>query len=109
MIEAVGLEDEAVDLMDETGMEIGFLIALYENARGGPPGEDLGETYHEEINSPDLPVLSDTEEGILEASSYPGSPLPGKCALSPEMEILRCAHGHGNETLVEAILDHAGQ
>jgi len=109
MTEAVGLAEEAVDFTDETGVDLQFLIALFENARGGPPDEDLAQAYHEEINAPDLPVLSDTEEGILEASSYPGSPLPGKCALSPEMEILRCVHGHGNEILFEEILDHAGQ
>ncbi len=107
MTEAVGLADEAAAFTAETGVDMQFLIVLFEDTRGDAPGEDLAEDYHEQISSPDLPVLSDIDEGILEASAYAGSPLPGKCLLSPQMEILRCSNGHGNETLFEAILQHA--
>jgi hypothetical protein len=107
MIEAVGLAEEAETFTAETGVEMGFLIALFEDARGNTPDDDLAEAYHEEINTPDLPVLSDIDEGILDATSYAGSPLPGKCVLSPEMKILLCSNGHGNETVFDVILDHA--
>lgn len=109
MIEAVGLVEEAETFTAETGVDMQFLIAIFEAGRGQTPNEDLAAAYHEELNSPELPVLGDTEEGILEASSFPGSPLPGKCLLSPEMELVECAYGHGNDVMFEALLDHAGE
>jgi len=53
-------------------------------------------------------VLSDPTEQVFEATEYDGSVLPGKCALSPQMEMLSCTSGHGNESLFDAIREHAG-
>ena len=63
--------------------------------------------YAEALGYPDHPVVADASEQVFQATQYDGSVLPGKCALSPEMEILACTSGHGNESLFEVIRDHA--
>ena len=63
----------------------------------------MGKTYHKAIGAPPFPVLSDADELVLEITPFDGDPLPGKCALSPEMVMLGCTTGHGAEALYELI------
>jgi hypothetical protein len=44
---------------------------------------------------------------MLDAVPYDGARLPGKCVLSPEMELLHCAEGHGTGELLTTIIEHA--
>jgi len=71
-----------------------------------PDGEDA-RLYHETLGSPDYPVLSDQAQTMLNSVPYDGSRLPGKCVLSPEMELLHCAEGHGTGELLTTIVEHA--
>ena len=76
---------------------------------GTPPGAQDAIDYAELLGDPRHPVLADPSEQVLSATSYDGSMLPGKCALTPEMEILECTAGHGNGALLERIREHANQ
>ncbi|MCP4805722.1 MAG: hypothetical protein GY913_35890 [Proteobacteria bacterium] len=71
-----------------------FQIGLFEGLDGDTPGPEVAADYHEMLGSPDLPVLSDTQGLLLKNTPYNGRSLPGKCLLSPEMEILYCMSGH---------------
>ena len=53
-------------------------------------------------------MVADETQQVFEATTYDGSRLPGKCILTPEMEMLVCTSGHGNEELFDAIRTHAG-
>ena len=41
-------------------------------------------------------MLADPKAAVLDATPYKGLALPGKCILTPEMEMLDCRQG-GNE------------
>lgn len=62
--------------------------------------------YAEAIGNPEHAVLADTEAAILDATPWLGNTLPGKCVLSPQMEILDCYSGDEDERAYEAILEH---
>ncbi len=85
-----------------------FLVTLWQGMGVGPPAGELALEYHEGIDEVDLPVLADTEGRLLDATPYNGQGLPGKCALSPEMELLHCVISAENDELFEAIVEHAG-
>jgi hypothetical protein len=53
-----------------------------------------------------MPVLADHTQLLLTATPYDASALPGKCVVSPAMEILHCWTGHGNDQGFEAIVTH---
>ncbi|HJN73463.1 MAG TPA: hypothetical protein QGF58_05970 [Myxococcota bacterium] len=108
MTEAVSLYEDSVDFTDETGIEMGYIVGLFEGMDPGPPPPEMAAEYHERLGSPDLPVLADTEGLLLDVTPYDGRSLPGKCALSPEMEMLECTTGHGLEELRDVIAEHAG-
>ena len=40
--------------------------------------------------------MADTTAEVLNATPYQGNALPGKCILSPDMEMIECRQG-GNE------------
>jgi len=52
-------------------------------------------------------VLADPEKALASVTPWTGNNIPGKCVLSPDMEILHCYTGHSNEEALEAVLDHA--
>ncbi len=89
-------------------MDFSFLVSLYEGMDGGIPAGEDAESYFETIGEPTYPVLADTTGRLLDVTPYDGEALPGKCALSPQMELLECTTGHGNETLFDVIREHAG-
>jgi len=64
--------------------------------------------YAAALDNPSYPVVSDESEQVFAATTYDGLSLPGKCLLTPEMEMLMCTSGHGNEELFDAIRTHAG-
>ena len=55
-----------------------------------------------------FPVLADTKMGIYAgATPWDGNARPGKCVLSPKMEILFCDVGHGADAAAfEVIKQH---
>ena len=81
---------------------------VFQNSVGSPPTAQDAVDYAEALGDPDYPVVADPSEQVFEATEYNGSILPGKCVLGPEMEMIECTAGHGNESLFETIREHAG-
>jgi len=107
MGEAVSLPEHHADFAAKHGdVPFSFLVLVFEESLGESPTAQTAVDYAEAISWPDFPVAADTEGSILETSPWEGEALPGKCVLTPEMEILECYTGHGNETGFEAIVEH---
>ena len=83
-------------------------MVLFEDVFGGPPKAKDAVDYHAALGEPKYAVTADPKVGSLEHTPFSGSPLPGKCALSPDMEILGCTVGHNNDDLLDVIREHAG-
>ena len=110
MIEAVGFEDEGSEFSDETGIAFSFVIALFEDNNGAAPDASVSASYAAAIGDPGFPVLADTERALLTATPHDGTVVPAKCSLTPEMVLLDCLTGHGNEELLAGIeADAAGR
>ena len=82
-------------------------MAIFEGVDGKTPPAALAASYHKAIGSPSFAVLSDVSDLSLGITPYEGTALPGKCALTPQMEILGCATGHGSHDLFQLIEQHA--
>ena len=88
-----------------------FLMVLWENQQGAPPtnadilayAEDIGEAPP----NPGQLLASDLTQQSFDDTPYDGSGIPGKCVLSPEMEIIDCRSGHGNTAVLNVIRGHA--
>ena len=79
---------------------------VYQNSVGTQPSAQDAMDYAANLGNPSFPVLADPSLQVLEHTEYDGTVIPGQCALSPEMEILKCTLGHGHDALYDAILDH---
>jgi hypothetical protein len=92
--------DDVEEFRDETGAAFDLLVVLFEDYTGSLPDSSDAENYHGQIGDPDFPVTSSEDASILDASGYAGAPLPGKMLLSPDMEILGNAVGHGGDAWI---------
>ncbi|MBX3131308.1 MAG: hypothetical protein KF718_31600 [Polyangiaceae bacterium] len=54
-----------------------------------------------------IPVTADVAFRLLEATPWTGAARPGKCILTPTMEILRCHVGEDDDEAFAAIVQHA--
>gem|GEM_PF-5189607 len=72
---------------------------MFQDTVGQPPTDDDAFDYWEDIGEPNLPVTSNNDQQILEAGDYlyPGSSMPGRVLLSPQMEILGKTTGHKSD------------
>lgn len=100
--EARSLDQHTQDFVDETGIEFSWMVLLFADTKGDAPGDDVAGPYAEEIGDPSIPVVADPMQGFLYDTPYDGSELPGKCLLSPDLEIRMCWAGPGND---DAALD----
>jgi hypothetical protein len=78
---------------------------LFEDSAGQTPEGPEAEAYHESIGEPPYPVTADPELAAQAATPFTGRPIPGKCLLSPEMEILGCEDGHGADTWARPLIE----
>jgi hypothetical protein len=107
--ELVDVMVDVQDFRDETGVDLDLLVVLFEDYTGSLPDEGDAETYHGQIDEPDFPVTSSEDASILEATGYPGAPLPGKALVGPDMEILGSAVGHGGDPWIyDTVRDEEG-
>ncbi len=95
--EALELEDRTERIIEATGVDFSYAVILFQSLIGGAPTVQEAADYWYDIGSPDYAVTSNQAVDILEATAYPGTPLPGKCVISPDMEILECRAGHGED------------
>ena len=56
-----------------------------------------------------IPVLADATNQVVEETPWTGAARPGKCALSPTMEMLACYTGDDDTAGFDAIRAHAGR
>ena len=81
-------------------------MTIFQDTLGYVPDGEDALIYWEAIGDERIPVLADHGQRVIPATPYDGSALPGKCVLTPEMEILYCWTGHGNEQGFDAIVEH---
>jgi hypothetical protein len=80
-------------------MPLGYAVILFQNGVGGETEDGDGFDYWEDIGEPNLPVTSNNNQQILDAADYPypGSAMPGRVLLSPQMEIIGKTTGHQSD------------
>ncbi|MFT5584343.1 MAG: hypothetical protein ACI9VR_001928 [Cognaticolwellia sp.] len=64
---------------------------------GDPAKPQDAIDYAGAVDDPSIPVFADPARDILNNTPYDGKELPGKCLLSPSMEIVSCWTGHEND------------
>ena len=105
--EAELLSDWQADYAASSGVPLGYAIVLFQDRNGDIPDGDEAAYYASAIASPvDVPVLSDVHADIVEATPFEGTSLPGRCLLSPQMEILSCKTGKGEDDDLYAVAEH---
>lgn len=82
------------------------MIVLNEDSSGNPPGGDDAGKYASVVKL-NLPVLADGLGQVLQATPWDGAARPGKCALSPGMQMLHCYVGEDDTDAFAAIEAHA--
>lgn len=88
----------AQEISTEYGVSIRYTVVLFEDNMGGIPSANIAEEYAAVIGfEQELPILADTSGSILASTPYNGAPLPGKCLLSPNMQIMACSAGSNAE------------
>lgn len=108
--EARELGERTDGILEATGVDFSYAIVLFQDATGGAPVPANGEGYWSDVGEPAFPVLANEAQDILDVTPYDGTPLPGKCVISPAGEIVACNHGHGEDDwAADAILDHLGR
>ena len=95
--EAAELDELGQAFADETGIGFSYITLLFQGPTGDPAQPEDAPGYAEYVGNPTNPVVADPDRAILDATPYDGSTLPGKCLLSPQMEILDCWTGHYND------------
>jgi hypothetical protein len=109
-VEARELVDRTKSILDAVDVDFSYAIILFQDGAGNAPNPDNGEDYWLDVNEPPFPVLANEAQDILDATPYDGSVLPGKCVVSPAMEIIECDHGHHpDDWAADAILSHMGR
>jgi len=79
---------------------------LFENSAGLPASADTAIDYWTDMGEPPFPVVADGSHQVINDTPWEAEYLPGKCALTPDMEILGCYTGHGNGEPLAAIVEH---
>lgn len=83
-------------------------MALEQDGTGGAPDGETSLLYASQVGITSIPVTSDPAQRLTVATPWTGISRPGKCALAPDMTILRCWDGDDDTPGLEAIRDHAG-
>ena len=90
-------------------MPFQFLLVLYEGASGNPAVPQDSVAYADKIDYPDFPIFADGNHLVADATPLTNEVHPEMCALTPELEIIKCYSGHGGyEDALQDIREHAG-
>ena len=95
--EASELQDRTLAFVEETGIPFSYMIVLYEDIHANAPDGADATAYAEEVSAELIPVLSSLDQTIMTATPWDPMVLPGKCLLSPDLTILDCKTGHGDD------------
>ena len=102
------LTEKADRFLELYGFEVRYVIGIFQDNNAETPAPEVAEEYATRVEMTRFPVLADIEGRLVESTPYDGLQLPGKCALSPEMEILGCATGSAAEEYIfSLIVEHS--
>ncbi|GMU79095.1 MAG: hypothetical protein AMXMBFR46_18880 [Acidimicrobiia bacterium] len=108
--EAVGLEEKAATFRAQSGLTgFSYIVALTEDAQGGPATAADSAAYAKVLGLTGFPVTADVAEQLVPVTPWNGKARPGKCVLTPTMEMLKCYVGEDDTAAFDAILAHAGK
>jgi hypothetical protein len=103
----LSLASRQQQFLAETGLPFSYMIVVNKDGNNQPPTGDTATAYATTVGAT-YPVLADPTDGVAMGSPWNGSTLPGKCALAPDMTILTCWTGGGEDTQgYDAIKAHA--
>ena len=95
--EASGLDEKTEAMRQEGNVPFSYMILLFTGVTGDPAKPQDAIDYAGAVDDPTIPVFADPARDILNNTPYDGKELPGKCLLSPSMEIVSCWTGHDND------------
>jgi hypothetical protein len=103
--ETSNLPAEQARWAEEEGLDIDVVAALYADVQDNVPPADasIGAEYADAVGVTDEFVVGADMSGTVRDHMPWTDELPGKCAVSAEMEILACWQGEDNEPGLEAI------
>ncbi len=84
-----------------------FIVALDEDETGARPTETTALKWAASVKAKGYPVTSDLSGQLVQMTPYDGRALPGKCALAPDMTLLKCWIGADNALGFDAIKAHS--
>lgn len=102
------MPEEQARIQDEEPFPFSIVVALFEDPMGDRPPTDpeLAAEYAELVGvDRQFPVTVDLSGQLLQNVPWEES-LPGKCVVSPELEILHCWSTVYNEEGLDAIRAH---
>jgi hypothetical protein len=80
-----------------------------EDGQGDPPAAKDSAAYAEGLGLKGFPVTADPAQRLVPATPWDGLARPGKCVLTPTMEMLYCYVGANDDAAFGEILAHAGK
>lgn len=93
--------------MKETGIPFSFILVLDEDAQANPATGQTAKLYAETLGLVGIPVLADSTYQTRSMTPWNGLARPGKCALAPDMTLLKCYVGEDDAPGFAAIEAHA--
>ena len=84
------------------------MIGLTEDGQGNPAEAMDSAAYATTLELTGLPVTADVNQRLVDATPWTGLARPGKCVLTPAMEMLFCYVGENDDNAYAAIIAHAG-
>lgn len=85
------------------------MIGLTEDAVGGAPTATDSAKYAEVLGLTGYPVTADVAQKLIDVTPWDGKARPGKCVLTPTMQMLKCYVGEDDTAAYEAIIADAGK
>jgi len=106
--EAEEIPARTSDFLDEGLVDaFSYILILSEDYLSNPPDADDAIDYDDDVSASGFPITANPDQTIVTGTPWDGFRLPGKCVLSPEMEIIHCYTGDDDAEGFQAIRDHA--
>lgn len=83
------------------------MIGLTEDGQGNPAEAGDSAAYASTLELTSFPVTADVNQRLIDATPWTGLARPGKCVLTPAMEMLKCYVGANDDEAFAAIVAHA--
>ncbi len=106
----MGLADRQAEFRDLSGLDdFRYIWVLYQDAYTNGTDEDDVIDYIDRagLEGAGVAVLGDPTELVTGDIPWENR-LPGKCVLTPEMEMLYCYSGEDDDEAWDRIIEHAG-